>query len=90
MTFKSTMAALAVALMSITSAPAEARVGSDAQGLRQRDAVADPAVKIFRDKHRDKNSYSYLTTRVWQRAIDVDGCLTGMAPNVCGANTLTY
>ena len=60
MTFKSTMAALAVALMSITSAPAEARVGSDAQGLRQRDAVADPAVKIFRDKHRDKNSYSYL------------------------------
>lgn len=62
MTVRSALAALAVILMSVSimSVSAGARVGSDAQGLGQRDAVADPAVKIFRDRGRDKYSYSYL------------------------------
>lgn len=61
MTLKFSLAALALALISIT-APADARVGSDAQGLRQRDAIADPAVKIFRegDHRRHHGEYSYL------------------------------
>ena len=58
MTFKFTLAALAVAAAFIVGTPANARIGSDAQGLRQRDAVADPAVKISRKT--PQSEYSYL------------------------------
>ena len=59
MTLKFGLAALAVAAAALSMAnAADARTGSDAQGLRQRDAIADPAVKIFRKT--PQSEYSYL------------------------------
>lgn len=57
MTFKYSLAVLTVAIVSLMGAPADARTGNDAQGLRQRDTVADPAVKIFRKTPHSEWSY---------------------------------
>ena len=58
MKIKSVLAIFATLGVLGTSGVAQARAGNDAQGLRQRDALADPAVKIFRAK--PINRYSYL------------------------------